>query len=165
MEAKAMAKVGEVAPDFETTTESGEKFRLSAMRGKRLMLYFYPKDDTPGCTAEACSIRDSYAAFKSNNAMVFGVSGGQVSSHKDFKAKYSLPFPLLMDEDYRIAKLYGVYGPKKLYGKDYRGIERTTFLINQQGKVEGIFGGPEGAEKVDTKEHAQQVIKFWGFKL
>jgi peroxiredoxin Q/BCP len=160
-----MVKVGDKAPDFETTTESGEKFRLSRLKGKRILLYFYPKDDTPGCTAEACSIRDSYTAFAGNNAVVYGVSGGSSKSHQDFKKKYNLPFPLLMDEDFRISKLYGVYGVKQLYGKDYMGIERTSFLINQEGKVEAIFGGPEGMDKVDTKEHASQVLKVWGLKL
>ncbi len=160
-----MVKVGDKAPDFETTTESGEKFKLSRLKGKRVLLYFYPKDDTPGCTAEACSIRDSYASFVGNNAAVYGVSGGSSKSHQDFKKKYSLQFPLLMDEDFRIAKLYGVYGMKQMYGKDYMGIERTSFLINQEGKVEAIFGGPEGMDKVDTKEHASQVLKVWGLKL
>jgi peroxiredoxin Q/BCP len=160
-----MVKVGDKAPDFETTSEKGEKFKLSRLKGKRVLLYFYPQDDTPGCTAEACSIRDRYASFAQMNAAVYGVSGGSDKSHQSFKMKYDLPFPLLMDEDFRIAKLYGVYKMKQMYGKDYMGIERTSFLINQEGKVEGIFGGPEGIEKVDTKEHAKQVLTFWGLKV
>ncbi|MHA2140512.1 MAG: peroxiredoxin [Candidatus Thorarchaeota archaeon] len=160
-----MIKKGDKAPDFKTTTESGEEFSLSAYKGKKVFLYFYPKDNTPGCKAEACSIRDSYHVFTGNDIPVFGVSGGTIKTHLSFKEKNDLPFPLLMDEEFRIAKLYGVYKPKKLYGKEYLGIVRTTFLINEEGNVEGIFGGPEGIEKVKTKEHAAQVIKFWGLKL
>ena len=160
-----MIKTGDKAPDFTTTTESGEKFKLSDYKGKKLFLYFYPKDNTSGCKAEACSIRDSFNIFQSNDIPVFGVSGGSVKSHKSFKEKNDLPFPLLMDEDFEIAKLYDVYQKKMMYGKEYLGIVRTTFLIDEKGKVEGIFGGPEGIEKVKTKEHADQVIKFWGLKL
>ncbi|MHA1902945.1 MAG: thioredoxin-dependent thiol peroxidase [Candidatus Thorarchaeota archaeon] len=160
-----MIKQGDKAPDFETTSESGEKFKLSDHRGKKVMVYFYPKDNTPGCKAEACSIRDSYAIFQNNEVPVFGVSGGTVKTHKSFKEKNSIPFPLLMDEEFEIAKLYDVYQKKSMYGKEYLGIVRTTFLIDEQGNVEGIFGGPEGVEKVKTKEHAEQVINFWGLKL
>jgi peroxiredoxin Q/BCP len=160
-----MIKKGDVAPDFETTTESGETFRLSDHKGKKVLLYFYPKDDTPGCTAEACSIRDSFQVFQGNDIVVIGVSGGTVKSHQKFKDKHDLPFPLLMDEEFEIAKLYGVYGKKKMYGKEYMGITRITFLIDEEGKIEGIFGGPEGIEKVKTKEHADQVISFWTLKI
>jgi len=160
-----MIKIGDKAPDFKTTTESGDRFRLSNQKGKKVFLYFYPKDNTTGCKAEACSIRDSYKVFEGNDIPVFGVSGGTAKSHQSFKEKNDLPFPLLMDEDFEIAKLYDVYQTKKMYGKEYLGIVRTTFLIDEKGKVEGIFGGPEGVEKVKTKEHAEQVIKFWGLKL
>jgi peroxiredoxin Q/BCP len=160
-----MVKQGDKAPNFSTTTESGEKFRLSAFKGKKIMIYFYPKDDTSGCTAEACSIRDAWGTFTKSDVPVYGISGGSAQSHKKFKDKYSLPFPLLMDEDFEIAKLYGVYKAKQMYGKEYMGIERTTFLIDEKGKVEGIFGGAEGIDKVNTKEHADQVIRFWGLKL
>ena len=159
-----MVNVGEKAPDFETVTESGERFRLSSLKGRRAMLYFYPKDDTPGCTEEACSIRDSYKAFEKSDIPVFGISGGDAKSHQNFKKKYNLQFPLLMDEDFRIAKLFGVYVKKSMYGKEYMGIERTTFLIDEEGKVQGVFG-PTGLEKVKTKEHADQVIKFWGLRI
>ncbi len=159
-----MTNVGERAPDFETKTESGEKFRLSSLKGRRIMLYFYPKDDTPGCTEEACSIRDSYAAFEKSSIPVFGISGGNAKSHQSFKKKNNLQFPLLMDEDFRIAKLFGVYVKKTMYGKEYMGIERTTFLIDEDGKVQGVFG-PTGLEKVKTKEHADQVLNFWGLKI
>ncbi|MHA2374369.1 MAG: peroxiredoxin [Candidatus Thorarchaeota archaeon] len=160
-----MIKQGDKAPDFETTTESGEKFKLSDYRGKKVMVYFYPKDNTPGCKAESCSIRDSYEIFQSNEVPVFGVSGGTVKTHKSFKEKNNLPFPLLMDGEFEIAKLYDVYQKKSMYGKEFLGIVRTTFLIDEQGNVEGIFGGPEGIEKVKTAEHANQVIKFWGLSL
>jgi peroxiredoxin Q/BCP len=158
-------KIGDKAPDFATTTESGETVKLSSFKGKKVFLYFYPKDNTPGCKAEACSIRDSYDVFEKSEIPVFGVSGGTVKSHKSFKEKNNLPFPLLMDEDFKIAKLYDVYQTKKMYGKEYLGIVRTTFLIDEKGIIEGIYGGPEGIEKVKTKEHANQVIKFWDLKL
>jgi peroxiredoxin Q/BCP len=160
-----MIKIGDKAPDFKTKTESGDEFKLSAHKGKKVFLYFYPKDNTTGCKAEACSIRDSYNVFEGNDIPVFGVSGGTAKSHQSFKDKNDLPFPLLMDENFEISKLYDVYQTKKMYGKEYLGIIRTTFLIDEDGKVEGIFGGPEGIEKVKTKDHANQVIKFWGLKL
>ena len=160
-----MLKIGDKAPDFTTTTESGEKVKLSDYKGKKIFLYFYPKDNTTGCKAEACSIRDSYEVFEKSDIPVFGVSGGTVKSHKSFSEKNNLPFPLLMDEEFEIAKLYDVYQTKKMYGKEYLGIVRTTFLIDEKGVIEGIYGGPEGIEKVKTKEHADQVIKFWDLKL
>ncbi len=160
-----MIRQGDNAPDFSTTTESGEPFKLSTLKGKKVMLYFYPKDNTPGCTQEACSIRDSWGVFQKGEVPVYGISGGSAKSHHSFKTKYNLPFPLLVDEAFEIAKMYGVYVSKKMYGKEYMGIERTTFLIDEKGKVEGIFGGPEGIEKVKTKEHADQVVEFWGLKL
>jgi len=160
-----MLKQGEEAPNFETTDEAGNPFKLDKFKGQKVMIYFYPKDNTSGCTAEACSIRDAWGAFKKGKIPVFGISGGTAKSHQSFKSKYDLPFPLLMDEEFEIAKLYGVYTKKKMYGKEYMGIERTTFLIDEKGKIEGIFGGPEGIEKVNTKEHADQVIKFWDLKL
>ncbi|NWF95963.1 MAG: thioredoxin-dependent thiol peroxidase [Candidatus Thorarchaeota archaeon] len=160
-----MLKVGDRAPDFSTTTESGEPFKLSSLKGKRVVLYWYPKDDTPGCTEEACSIRDNYAVFLDAGIPVFGISGGAAKSHQAFKKKNNLPFPLLMDEDFKIAQLYGVYVKKQMYGKEYMGIERTTFLIGKDGSIEGVFGGPAGIDKVKTKEHASQVIEFWKLKL
>ncbi|MFW9843849.1 MAG: peroxiredoxin [Candidatus Thorarchaeota archaeon] len=160
-----MLKIGDKAPDFTTTTESGDKIKLSSFKGKKVFLYFYPKDNTSGCQAEACSIRDSFEVFEKSDIPVFGVSGGNEKSHKSFRDKNNLPFPLLMDEEFEIAKLYDVYQTKKMYGKEYLGIVRTTFLIDEKGLIEGIFGGPEGIEKVKTKTHADQVIKFWELKL
>lgn len=160
-----MLKIGDKAPNFTTTTESGEKIKLSSFKGRKIFLYFYPKDNTSGCQEEACSIRDRYEFFKKSDIPVFGISGGTEKSHKSFKDKNNLPFPLLMDEEFEIAKLYDVYQTKKMYGKEYLGIVRTTFLIDEKGKIEGIFGGPEGIEKVETKTHADQIIKFWDLKL
>lgn len=157
--------VGDVAPDFETVTESGESFRLSDHRGHKVVLYFYPKDNTPGCAAEACSLRDALPVFSGENIRVFGVSGGSAKSHKRFKEKYDLNFPLLMDEDHSIAKLYGVYVPKKLAGREYLGIHRITFLIDENGLIDGIYGGPHGIEKVKTKQHAEQIAKYWKLPL
>jgi peroxiredoxin Q/BCP len=160
-----MLKIGDKAPNFTTTTESGDTIKLSSFKGKKIFLYFYPKDNTSGCQEEACSIRDSYDVFERSDIPVFGISGGTDKSHKSFKEKNNLPFPLLMDEEFEIAKLYDVYQTKKMYGKEYLGIVRTTFLIDEKGKIEGIFGGPEGIEKVKTKTHADQIIKFWDLKL
>jgi peroxiredoxin Q/BCP len=160
-----MIKKGDKAPDFETTTQSGEPIKLRDFKGKKVFLFFYPKDNTSGCKAEVCSIRDEYEVFNKSDIPVFGISGGTTKSHQSFIDKNDLPFPLLMDEEFEIAKLYDVYQTKKMYGKEYLGIVRTTFLIDEEGNVEGIFGGPEGIEKVKTKEHADQVIKFWDLKL
>jgi peroxiredoxin Q/BCP len=160
-----MLKIGDKAPVFTTTTESGNTINLSDFKGKKVFIYFYPKDNTPGCKAESCSIRDQYHVFEKSDIPVFGISGGTAKSHQSFIDKNNLPFPLLMDEEFEIAKLYDVYQKKSMYGREYFGIVRTTFLIDETGKVEGIFGGPEGIEKVKTKEHADQVIKFWGLKL
>ncbi|MEM4734588.1 MAG: peroxiredoxin [Candidatus Thorarchaeota archaeon] len=155
---------GEIAPVFKTTTESGEPFDLTAFRGQKVVLYFYPKDDTPGCTQEACSLRDAFPVFEGASVRIFGISGGTAKSHQKFKAKNSLPFPLLMDENFEIARLYGVYVKKSMYGKEYMGIERTTFLIDENGRIAGVFG-PNGIEKVDTKRHAEQVISYWKLKM
>ena len=160
-----MLKIGDKAPDFTTTSESGETIKLSSFKGNKVFLYFYPKDNTSGCQAEACSIRDNYNVFEKSDIPVFGVSGGTEKSHKSFIDKNNLPFPLLMDKEFEIANLYKVYKKKSMYGKEYMGIERTTFLIDEKGKIEGIFGGPEGIEKVKTKTHADQVIQFWKLNL
>jgi len=160
-----MPKIGDEAPDFTTTTESGDKIMLGSFKGNKIFLFFYPKDNTNGCQAEACSIRDNYDVFEKSDIPVFGISGGTEKSHKSFIEKNSLPFPLLMDEDFEIAKLYDVYQKKQMYGKEYLGIVRTTFLIDEQGKIEGLFGGTAGIEKVKTKTHADQIIKFWKLKL
>jgi len=160
-----MLKIGDMAPEIETTDEMGAPFKLSEHRGHKVVLYFYPKDFTPGCTAEACSIRDSYTLFENSGIPIFGVSGGDAETHRKFKEKHHLPFSILLDEDYAIAKLYGVYKPLKILGKELFGVNRITFLIDEEGKIEGIFGGSEGIDKVNSSKHAEQIINFWGLKL
>ncbi len=157
-----MLRISDEAPDFETTDESGTEFRLSAYRGQKLVLYFYPRDFTPGCTAEACSIRDSYQLFEGSGIPIFGISGGSAELHQRFRKKHNLPFHILMDEDLEIAKLYGVYSRLGVLGM---GVRRVTFLIDEQGKIEAIFGGSEGLERVRSSEHASQIASYWGLKL
>jgi peroxiredoxin Q/BCP len=157
--------VGSLAPDFETKDESGAVFRLREHRGHKIVLYFYPKDFTPGCTSEACSIRDSYTLFESSGIPIFGISGGDIETHRRFKEKYQLPFSILLDEDYSIAKLYEVYKPLKVLGKEFLGVQRVTFLIDEEGKIEGIFGGSVGSDKVRTSKHAEQIANFWHLNL
>lgn len=128
-------QIGQQAPDFEATTDTGETVRLSDYRGQRVVLYFYPKDDTPGCTKQACSFRDNYAEFDARNAVVLGVSPDHEASHVKFKQKYGLPFTLIVDEDHSISEAYGVWGEKKNYGKTYMGVQRAAFLIDEAGKV------------------------------
>ncbi len=148
-----------------TVTDSGERFKLSDLKGKKIVVYFYPADDTPGCTAEACSIRDNYDTFLAQGIGVYGISGKSIESHQRFKQKHKLNFPLLLDEDHSIAKLYGVYKPIGVHGKGILGVKRVSFLIDEEGKIEGIFGGSEGLDKVKTSQHAEQIINFWGLKL
>jgi peroxiredoxin Q/BCP len=127
--------VGELAPEFSATTESGETVRLSDYRGQRVVLYFYPKDDTPGCTTQACGFRDSYPTLTERNAVVLGVSPDNARSHQKFKTKFDLPFTLLVDETHAIAEAYGVWVEKSMYGKHFMGIERSHFVIDEQGRV------------------------------
>lgn len=134
----AELQVGDVAPDFQAQTDTGETVSLSDYRGKRVVLYFYPKDDTSGCTAQACSFRDAYADIEEKNAVVLGVSPDGVESHQKFKTKYDLPFTLLVDEDHSMAESYGVWGEKSMYGKTYMGIIRSQFVIDEEGKIVGL---------------------------
>ena len=127
--------VGDPAPDFELTTDSGETVTLSDLRGKRVVLYFYPKDDTSGCTTQACGFRDAYPVIEEQNAVVLGVSPDGVKSHQKFKTKYDLPFTLLVDEDHAVAEAYGAWGEKSMYGKKYMGIIRSHFVIDAQGHI------------------------------
>ncbi|MFN2201032.1 MAG: thioredoxin-dependent thiol peroxidase [Caldilineaceae bacterium] len=131
----AELRAGDVAPDFETVDDSGKQVKLSDYRGQRVVLYFYPKDDTPGCTKQACNFRDSYAELQGQNAVVLGVSPDDVTSHEKFKNKFHLPFPLLVDEDHAIAEAYGVWGEKSNFGKKYMGIIRSHFVIDENGKI------------------------------
>ena len=127
--------MGDTAPDFTATTDSGATLRLSDLRGKRVVLYFYPKDDTPGCTTQACGFRDSYPVIEEKNAVVLGVSPDGVKAHQKFKTKFNLPFTLVVDEDHAIADAYSVWVEKSMYGKKYMGIERSHFVIDEQGVI------------------------------
>lgn len=148
-----MVEEGEMAPDFSLVADDGKKVTLSGLRGKKVVLYFYPKDDTPGCTTEACSFRDNLSMLQSRGAVVLGVSPQDEASHTKFKEKYSLTFPLLVDLDHAVASEYGAWGMKKNYGKEYEGILRTTFVIDEQGKVKKVF------RNVKTEGHALQVLE------
>src|SRR5438552_12461516 len=130
-----MVEEGKPAPDFELTSDSGEHVKLSDFRGKPVVLYFYPKDDTPGCTAQACGIRDVYSDFRERGAVVLGVSPDDEASHVKFKEKYSLPFTLLADPEHEVAEKYGVWGERNMYGKKLMGIERSTFVIDPEVNV------------------------------
>ena len=147
-----MLKEGTTAPDFTLKDANGEAVRLKDLRGQKVVLYFYPKDDTPGCTKEACSFRDAFADYKKRNIKVLGVSLDSEASHKKFATKYKLPFTLLADPDHAIADAYGVYGQKKFMGRTYMGVKRMTFLIDEKGKIKKVF------EKVKPEEHAQEVL-------
>lgn len=131
----AKLQAGDMAPDFETVDDAGKSVKLSDYRGQRVVLYFYPKDDTPGCTKQACGFRDSYPDVQEQNAVVLGVSPDDEASHVKFKNKYSLPFPLLVDEDHSISEAYGVWGEKSMYGKKYMGVTRSHFVIDEAGKI------------------------------
>ena len=128
-------QIGDPAPDFETSTDGGERVKLSDYRGRRVVLYFYPKDDTPGCTTQACGFRDRYLEIEEQDAVVLGISPDGQASHQKFKTKYDLPFTLLVDEDHAIAEQYGVWGEKSMYGRTYMGILRSHFVIDQAGKI------------------------------
>jgi thioredoxin-dependent peroxiredoxin len=134
-----MIEEGKPAPDFELATDAGERVKLSDFRGKPVVLYFYPKDDTPGCTVEACGFRDSFAEFEQRGAVVLGVSPDDEASHVKFKEKYSLPFTLLADPEHEVAEQYGVWGEKKYAGKTYEGVFRSTFVIDADGNVAKVM--------------------------
>jgi peroxiredoxin Q/BCP len=147
-----MLKEGDKAPDFEVQTDAGEKFRLSDLKGKRVVLYFYPKADTPGCTTEACEFRDDGRAFAKKGVEIVGVSPDKTTAQAKFKTKYDLPFTLLADDEKKVAEAYGVWKEKNMYGRTVMGIERTTFLIGPDGKIEKVWG------KVKAKGHAAEVL-------
>jgi len=147
---------GKPAPDFELTTDAGEAVRLSDLRGKPVVLYFYPKDDTPGCTVQACGIRDAYDEFRNAGAVVLGVSPDDEASHVRFKEKFDLPFTLLADTEHRVAEDYDVWKQRTNYGKTYMGIERSTFVIDREGTLAREF------RNVKPDEHAQLVLDALG---
>lgn len=147
-----MLKQGDKVPNFTLQQTDGSTIRSSDWNGKRVVLYFYPKDDTPGCTKEACSIRDSYAKLGRQGVIVYGISPDSIDSHRKFTDKYRLPFPLLADPDHKVAEMFGVWVEKNMYGKKSMGIARTTFLIGEDGRIEEVI------KKVDTENHAEQLL-------
>jgi peroxiredoxin Q/BCP len=144
---------GQPAPDFALTSDSGESVALSSLRGRPVVLYFYPKDDTPGCTTQACGIRDAYGEFERAGAVVLGVSPDSEASHIKFKQKYDLPFTLLADPDHAVAEQYGVWGEKKYMGRSYMGVERSTFVIGEDGTVKRVM------HRVKPDAHADDVLE------
>ena len=148
----ALLKTGDKAPAFEVVDQDGNPISLKDYSGQKLVLYFYPKDDTPGCTAEACNLRDNYALLLKKGYKIVGVSADDDRSHKKFIEKYVLPFPLIPDKDKKILKAYGAWGKKNLYGKEYDGILRTTYVISEKGIIEKVFS------KVDAKNHTEQIL-------
>jgi len=146
-------KKGDRAPEFSGLNQNGEKISLSGLRGKKLILYFYPKDNTPGCTAESCNLNDNYALWRSKGYDVVGISPDSVASHKKFADKFQFGFNLIADTETEILQNYGVWGEKSMYGRKYMGVFRTTFVINEEGIIEDVF------EKVDTKNHTEQIFK------
>ncbi|MCX6248825.1 MAG: thioredoxin-dependent thiol peroxidase [Bacteroidetes bacterium] len=148
----ALLKQGDKAPVFEAVDQDGNPVSLKDFKGKKLVLYFYPKDDTPGCTAEACNLRDNYTLLMKKGYKIVGVSADDDRSHKKFIEKYVLPFPLIPDKEKKILKAYGAWGRKILYGKEYDGILRTTYVISEDGIIEKVFS------KVDTKNHTEQIL-------
>jgi thioredoxin-dependent peroxiredoxin len=146
-------KPGDLAPNFVGQDHAGETFQLADFKGKKVVLYFYPKDDTPGCTAEACNLRDNYDLLLAKGYAVVGISSDNEKSHKKFKEKYNLPFPLIADTDKSIHESYGTWVEKSMYGRKYMGTNRVTFVIDENGVIEEVI------EKVDTKNHSAQILK------
>ena len=149
-----MPSEGQKAPDFELATDTGEKVKLSDFRGKKVILYFYPKDDTPGCTTQACDLRDRIQEIDSRGAVVLGVSPDDVASHQKFKDKFNLNFTLLADADHQVAEAYGVWKEKNLYGKKSMGVERTSFIIDETGKIIKVL------PRVKPAEHVGQILEI-----
>lgn len=148
-----MLTIGNKAPDFNGLNQNGENIRLSQFKGKKVVLYFYPKDNTPGCTAESCNLNDNYAYFQNKGYEIIGVSPDSVASHKKFEQKYGFQFHLIADTEKEILQAYGAWGEKSNYGKKYMGVLRTTFIIDENGIIEAIVN------KVDTKNHTEQIQK------
>lgn len=148
-----MPKPDDIAPDFELLSDQGENVRLSDFRGQTVVLFFYPKADTPGCTVEACGIRDDYSEFESENIIVLGASHDTIQDQAKFKAKFNLPFILLADAEHTLSEEYGVWRPKKLFGRDYMGVVRTTFLIDSDGVIRHVF------ENVTPEGHSKEILE------
>ncbi len=145
---------GQKAPEFTLPDETGQKRSLSEFKGRYVLLYFYPKDDTPGCTTEACNFRDDYSQYQDADIVILGLSPDPPESHQKFKEKYQLPFSLLADEDHKVCELYQVWGPKKSFGKEYNGVHRTTYLIDPEGIIQHVF------QKVSPAEHSAEVLEL-----
>ncbi len=145
-------EAGDKAPDFSVEDQDGNTVKLSDFKGKKLVLFFYPKASTPGCTAEACNLRDNWERFQEKGYAILGVSADTQKKQSNFKNKYEFPFPLLADEDKEVIQAYGVWGPKKFMGKEFDGIHRTTFIIDEEGKIEEVI------KKVKTKAHTDQIL-------
>lgn len=150
-----MLKVGDVAPNFKLSDKDGKVYELSSFLGKKVVVYFYPKDDTPGCRTQACSFRDNYGEFSKKGIVVIGISKDDQKSHKKFVEKHSLPFILLSDDTLEVVNKYGVYGEKMMYGKTYFGVNRVTFLINEKGHIEKIF------EKANPNTNAEEILEYY----
>ena len=146
---------GDKAPDFASTDQNGNTVSLKDFKGKKIVLYFYPEDDTPTCTIEACNLRDNYSLLKQNGIVVLGVSPDDEKKHKNFEGKFNLPFTLIADEKKKIIDKYGVWGEKNLYGRKYMGQQRTTFLIDEKGMIKKIFKKPR------SKMHSEEILKVW----
>lgn len=149
----AYLNVGDKAPDFNVVNQDGENVKLADFKGQKVIIYFYPKADTPGCTAESCNLRDNYDDLLNKGFKIIGVSPDKPEKQKKFAEKYNLPFPLLADVDKEVIKSYGAWGLKKMYGKEYEGLLRTTYVIDENGKIEKVF------PKVKTKDHAAQILE------
>lgn len=145
--------IGDQAPDFTAADQDGNEIKLSSFRGKKVVLYFYPKDNTPGCTAEACNLRDNYAELKNEGYVILGISADSGKSHKSFISKFNLPFSLISDVDKKLIKAYGAWGTKKMYGKNFEGIIRMTYILSEEGKIEKII------RNVKTNDHARQIFE------
>jgi peroxiredoxin Q/BCP len=151
----SLLKVGDKAPDILSKDQNGNDLKLSDYKGKKVILFFYPKANTPGCTAEACNLRDHYAELSDKGFKIIGVSADSETSQNNFAKKFDFPYPLIPDTDKKVIRDYGVWGKKKLYGKEYEGINRTTYVISEEGKIEKVF------DKVKTKTHAEQIFEAY----
>lgn len=149
----ALLKIGQAAPDFSSNDQEGNPVSIKQFKGKKIILYFYPKDDTPGCTSEACNLRDNYQELRDMGFVVIGISPDNEKSHQKFSNKYSLPFHLVPDPEKTIIKSYGAWGEKKMYGKAYEGVLRTTYVISEKGLIEAVI------DKVIVKDHTKQIIE------
>ncbi len=154
----SVLNIGDIAPDFVIKEENGATIKLSDLKNNKIILYFYPKDNTPGCTAEACNLRDNFDVLSENGFKIIGVSPDSLTSHDKFRTKHNLNFDLVSDGDKEIMNAYGVWGLKKMYGKEYEGVIRTTYIINESGKIDNVI------TKVKTKDHAKQILDLYGIE-